>query len=157
VRSRGAEISEVLVTASFILAAVGIWPLLILRFGWLMGLLVGWFVAPVCAVAAAALVLLWTVPLRGSDALSLRPKRSREDPAATVAPAAKIPSDISVIMPVFNGMAYLVKSLPPLMEMLARGEIKEMIVVDDGATDGSADYCRAQGATVISSGGRESV
>jgi glycosyltransferase involved in cell wall biosynthesis len=153
-RSRGAEISEILVTISFVLAAIGIWPLLVIRFGWMTGLLVGWFVAPVCAVAAAALVLLWTVPLRGSDALSLRPGRARGDNDADLA-IPDIPAEISVIMPVFNGVQYLVHSLPPLMEMLKRGELKEVIVVDDGATDGSAAYAAGIGATVIPSGGRK--
>jgi len=152
-RVRGTEISEFLVTASFILAAVGVWPLLILRFGWMIGLLVGWFVAPLCAVAVAALVLLWTVPLRSFDALSLRPLRAG-DPAVGTAGPAQPPLTISVIMPVFNGEQYLVSSLPPLIAMLARGELAEVIVADDGATDGSAAYARSVGATVISSGGR---
>ncbi|MDP3174719.1 MAG: glycosyltransferase [Phenylobacterium sp.] len=61
---------------------------------------------------------------------------------------------ISVIMPVFNAAHFLLRTLPPLVKMLRRGEILEVIVVDDGATDGSAAVAAELGARVISSGGR---
>jgi len=63
-------------------------------------------------------------------------------------------SSISVIMPVFNGEAFIVHSLPPLIAMRDRGEIFEVYMVDDGSTDGSRELAESLGATVIHSGGR---
>lgn len=61
---------------------------------------------------------------------------------------------ISVIMPAYNAEAFLQQSLPPLVAMLKGGAISELIVVDDGSTDGSATIARELGAHVIPSGGR---
>ena len=61
---------------------------------------------------------------------------------------------ISVIMPVYNGTDFLPKSLPPLIDMMERGEVLEVIVVDDGSTDGSDRVAQEMGARVLSSGGR---
>jgi glycosyltransferase involved in cell wall biosynthesis len=58
-------------------------------------------------------------------------------------------------MPVYNGRDYLRQSLPPLVAMLARGELLEIVVADDGSTDGSGDFCRAHGAQVVTTGGRK--
>lgn len=64
------------------------------------------------------------------------------------------PPTLSVIMPVYNGAAFLRKSLPPLAQMQARGELAEIIVVDDGSTDESAALAASMGARVMPSGGR---
>lgn len=61
---------------------------------------------------------------------------------------------ISVIMPVYNGADFLPKSLPPLIDMAERGEVLEVIVVDDGSIDGSERMAEQMGARVLSSGGR---
>lgn len=61
---------------------------------------------------------------------------------------------ISVIMPVYNGRDFITKSLPPLLDMERRGEVLEVIVVDDGSTDGSDEMAREMGAVVLPSGGR---
>ncbi|MCB1706628.1 MAG: glycosyltransferase [Halioglobus sp.] len=61
---------------------------------------------------------------------------------------------ISVIMPVYNGAEFIVKSLPPLLAMEQRGEILEVIVVDDGSTDRSRQIAQQLGAIVMSSSGR---
>ena len=61
---------------------------------------------------------------------------------------------ISAIMPVYNGRAFIARSLPPLLDMLRRGEIAEVIVVDDTSTDETAAEAAAMGARVIPSGGR---
>jgi glycosyltransferase involved in cell wall biosynthesis len=61
---------------------------------------------------------------------------------------------ISVIMPVYNGTDFIPRSLPPLVAMQQRGEIVEVIVVDDGSTDGSKQMAEQMGARVLSSGGR---
>lgn len=62
--------------------------------------------------------------------------------------------DISIIMPVYNGTDFISKSLPPLIGMLKRGEVREVIVVDDSSTDNSAKIAADLGARVIPSGGR---
>jgi len=61
---------------------------------------------------------------------------------------------ISVIMPVYNGQDFIDKSLPPLQKMLERGEVGEIIVVDDSSTDDTASIAAGMGARVIPSGGR---
>ena len=61
---------------------------------------------------------------------------------------------ISVVMPVYNGCAFIARSLPPLMEMERRGELAEVIVVDDTSTDDTAVVAAAMGARVMPSGGR---
>ena len=57
-------------------------------------------------------------------------------------------------MPVYNGAEFIPQSLPPLVDMMHRGEILEVIVVDDGSTDGSKQMAETMGAKVLSSGGR---
>ncbi|MEM9257284.1 MAG: glycosyltransferase family 2 protein [Pseudomonadota bacterium] len=62
--------------------------------------------------------------------------------------------DISVIMPVYNGVEFIRSSLPPLIAMQQRGEVLEVIVVDDGSTDDTVPLAEGLGARVIASGGR---
>jgi glycosyltransferase involved in cell wall biosynthesis len=62
--------------------------------------------------------------------------------------------DITIIMPVYNGRDYIVKSLPPLIDMQRRGEVREVLVVDDSSTDDSASIAANLGARVMPSGGR---
>ena len=61
---------------------------------------------------------------------------------------------VSVIMPVYNGVEFMRQSLPPLMTMLQKHEVLEVIVVDDSSTDNSAAFASKVGARVIPSGGR---
>ncbi len=61
---------------------------------------------------------------------------------------------ISVIMPVYNGQDFIIKSLPPLIGMQRRGELLEVIVVDDSSTDNTRKIAKEMGARIISSGGR---
>jgi glycosyltransferase involved in cell wall biosynthesis len=56
---------------------------------------------------------------------------------------------ISAIMPVYNAANFLPKSLPPLLAMVARAEIAEIIVVDDGSMDASPSIAQELGATMI--------
>ena len=61
---------------------------------------------------------------------------------------------ISIIMPVYNGHDFIVQSLPPLVAMMQRGEVREVIVVDDSSTDDTPTLAAELGARVIPSGGR---
>ena len=57
---------------------------------------------------------------------------------------------ISVIMPSYNAAHYLEKSLPPLIAMRERGEILEVLVVDDCSPDeNNIATAERLGATVI--------
>jgi glycosyltransferase involved in cell wall biosynthesis len=56
---------------------------------------------------------------------------------------------ITAIMPAYNCRALLGRSLPPLLQMQRQGEIYEVIVVDDGSTDGTAQTAASLGARVI--------
>jgi glycosyltransferase involved in cell wall biosynthesis len=58
---------------------------------------------------------------------------------------------ITVIMPTYNCRALLGRSLPPLLQMQRQGEVCEVIVVDDGSSDGTAETAVSLGARVISS------
>jgi len=60
---------------------------------------------------------------------------------------------ISVVMPAYNCQSMIENSLRPLLEMQHRGEVFEVIVVDDGSTDGTAGVAASLGATVISTDG----
>ena len=62
--------------------------------------------------------------------------------------------EIDIIMPVYNGAEFIVKSLPPLLAMKQRGEVREVVVVDDSSTDSSVKIAEELGAKVISTGGR---
>jgi len=61
---------------------------------------------------------------------------------------------VTAIIPVYDGLAHLEKSLPALQRAGDPAAL-EIIVVDDGSNDGSADYARARGVRVMSSGGRQ--
>ncbi len=61
---------------------------------------------------------------------------------------------VTAIMPVYNGRAYLTESLPPLVALTESGQLAEVIVVDDGSTDGSGEWAAARGARVLKSAGR---
>lgn len=73
---------------------------------------------------------------------------------ANVFNAAPVPPEtarltISVIMPVYNGREFLVESLPPLIAMREIGEVAEVIVANDGSTDGSDTFAAELGATIV--------
>lgn len=76
-------------------------------------------------------------------------------PNEQIADARPEPSPtISVIMPVYNAASFLPRTLKPLAEALARGEIAELIAVDDGSSDSSRQLAADLGARVMDSGGR---
>lgn len=67
---------------------------------------------------------------------------------------AREPLTISVIMPVYNGIEFIRQSLPPLVAMQGRGEVLEVVVVDDTSSDDTPGVARELGARVMPSGGR---
>jgi hypothetical protein len=144
--------ADVIVLISAVAAPIITWTLLIQRLGWLMGFLVGWVIGPITAALALTLMMVWTIPLRGSDILSLH-RRFRHRTFEPLQPNPRRVS-ISVIMPVYNGVRYIMKSLPPLIEAQQRGELQEVIVVDDSSSDETAKIAQEMGARVIPSGGR---
>ncbi len=82
--------------------------------------------------------------------------RAPDDPPVRSRPSADGSADpsISVVMPVYNGRDVLRASLAPLLEMRRTGEIAEIVVVDDGSTDGSTEIATECGARLLHSGGR---
>jgi glycosyltransferase involved in cell wall biosynthesis len=56
---------------------------------------------------------------------------------------------ISVIVPAFRAEKLLPKVLAPLMAMQARGEVDEVIVVDDQSPDATAKVAKEMGARVL--------
>ncbi|MFZ5610038.1 MAG: glycosyltransferase [Pseudomonadota bacterium] len=64
--------------------------------------------------------------------------------------SSEVPAlSITVIMPVFNGAAFIAESLPPLIAMRDAGAIAEVIVVDDVSTDETAALAARLGARVM--------
>lgn len=56
---------------------------------------------------------------------------------------------ISVVMPAYRAEALMPRVLAPLLAMKARGEVAEVIVVDDQSPDATAEVARRLGATVL--------
>ena len=52
------------------------------------------------------------------------------------------PLAISVVMPAFRAEALLPRVLEPLMAMQARGDVCEVLVVDDRSPDATAEVAR---------------
>jgi len=66
--------------------------------------------------------------------------RTRRPLAASKAPRTNA---ASVVIPNWNGRDLLEKYLPSVVAALAADPANEIVVVDNGSTDGSADYLRA--------------
>jgi GT2 family glycosyltransferase len=73
--------------------------------------------------------------------------------AGDAGPRPALPA-VTAIVPVYNGRAHLERCLPALLRA-GEGASLEILVVDDGSDDGSAEYARSLGARVLSSGGRQ--
>ena len=63
--------------------------------------------------------------------------------------SANLDLTISVVMPAYNAAHLLRDVLEPPMGMLARGEVCEVIVVDDQSSDATAEVASAMGARVL--------
>jgi glycosyltransferase involved in cell wall biosynthesis len=77
----------------------------------------------------------------------MRESTSRGGEAPALAARRGEPSRISVIVPVYNGRAFLDRCLQAVARSSLRPE--EIIVVDDASTDDSADIARRRGASVL--------
>ena len=60
------------------------------------------------------------------------------------------------VVPVLDGKHQLERSLPPLLAAVRDGELLEVLVADDGSSDGSGDYARSLGARVVTTERRAS-
>ena len=89
---------------------------------------------------AASLLALWF-----ADVLSFLLRAARRAPA-NPAPQepAQAPGAASVVIPNWNGRDLLARYLPSVVAALAGNPANEIIVVDNGSTDDSAAYVRAQ-------------
>ena len=81
----------------------------------------------------------------------MQPEQIRPKP---LEPGAAIPATITAIMPAYNCRAFIERSLAPLVAMQERGELCEIVVVDDGSTDGSAAAAASLGVRAMATGGR---
>lgn len=63
---------------------------------------------------------------------------------------------LSAVVPVLDGKHQLERSLPPLLAAVRDGELLEVLVADDGSSDGSGDYARSLGARVVTTERRAS-
>jgi len=57
--------------------------------------------------------------------------------------ARPAPTAASVVIPNWNGKGLLEKYLPSVVEALAGNPANEIVVVDNGSTDGSAEFLRS--------------
>src|SRR5215813_11025415 len=82
------------------------------------------------AISFAALIL--------SDVFSRRGSAVREDGERR----SVAPTSASVVIPNWNGRDLLEKYIPSIVEALRGNPANEILVVDNGSTDGSADFLR---------------
>jgi O-antigen biosynthesis protein len=93
------------------------------------------------------LVAVSAVAIAVSDFLSPRKRRDAEDARTTFSASPRrcgegLPS-ASAVIPNWNGRDLLEKYLPSVIAAFAGDPDNEVIVVDNGSTDGSADFVRA--------------
>jgi O-antigen biosynthesis protein len=86
------------------------------------------------------LVLLGALALALSDLLQVGLKRR---PQADEADETTPPAAASAVIPNWNGKDLLAKYLPSVIEAFSGNPANEIIVVDNGSTDGSAAFVRA--------------
>ena len=95
----------------------------------------------IAAVALAAVDIVWKLfAALGGDAGKL--KHALPGGACFSLPAVDPPSGASVVIPNWNGRELLAKYLPSVVQALAGNPENEIIVVDNGSTDGSAEFLR---------------
>jgi GT2 family glycosyltransferase/glycosyltransferase involved in cell wall biosynthesis len=96
-------------------------------------LLVSPFPMAIAAVTLALVDLAWRV-------FGARPTPAAAQDSVRTCP---VPAAASVVIPNWNGRDLLEKYLPSVIEALAGNPANEILVVDNGSTDGSAEYVAA--------------
>jgi GT2 family glycosyltransferase len=91
-------------------------------------------------IMAASLLALWLADFLSIFVRWFRPARGNPAPPEP----AQAPSAASVVIPNWNGRDLLARYLPSVITALAKNPANEVIVVDNGSTDGSAAYVRAE-------------
>jgi GT2 family glycosyltransferase/glycosyltransferase involved in cell wall biosynthesis len=92
-------------------------------------------------IVAASLLALWLADVFSFLVRAARPPARGNPAQQEPAPA---PAAASVVIPNWNGRDLLARYLPSVVTALAGNPANEIIVVDNGSTDGSADYVRAE-------------
>jgi GT2 family glycosyltransferase/glycosyltransferase involved in cell wall biosynthesis len=91
-------------------------------------------------IMAASLLALWLADVFSILVRWFRPARGNPAPQEP----AEAPSAASVVIANWNGRDLLARYLPSVITALAGNPANEIIVVDNGSTDGSAAYVRAE-------------
>ena len=89
--------------------------------------------------ASPFLVALTAMTLAATDLAWLLFGRRK----AWAAEARPVPTAASIVIPNWNGKDLLEKYLPSVVEALAANPANEIVVVDNGSTDGSAEFVRS--------------
>ena len=89
--------------------------------------------------ASPFLVALAAMALAATDLAWLLLGRRK----ALAAEARPLPTAASIVIPNWNGKDLLQKYLPSVVEALAANPANEIVVVDNGSTDGSAEFVRS--------------
>jgi GT2 family glycosyltransferase len=71
-------------------------------------------------------------------------------------PPTHVSAGVSVVVPMYNGATTIERCLTPLLAMLVRGEIREIVVVDDCSTDRSREIVAAFPAVRLERAARQS-
>jgi O-antigen biosynthesis protein len=104
----------------------------------LPALLVSPMVVAIAALALAVTDALWWV--FGKHAAGERPLSYGRGSERELAGGSVCPASASVVIPNWNGKDLLEKYLPSVVEALRANPENEIIVVDNGSTDGSAEF-----------------
>src|SRR5450631_4407860 len=93
---------------------------------------------PLALLAPLLLLVSWLVLLIADLVCALRPRRS---PAPSTLPAT-IPNTAAatIVIPNWNGRDLLAKYLPSVIDAIANSPGSEIIVVENGSGDGSAEF-----------------
>ena len=101
---------------------------------------------PETSTITKAALTLWSRKVCGN----MERKRIGSDP---LQPGAATTAPITAIIPAYNCRTFIERTLAPLVAMQHRHELGEVIVVDDGSSDGTGAAAAALGAQVITSTG----
>lgn len=66
--------------------------------------------------------------------------------AGADAPGTPAPVRVTVVVPVYNAMRFLPQTVPALLEALAAHRAAELVIVDNGSTDGSPQWVAGHAA-----------